>query len=123
MQDTGKKELLKHRISLNCDRWTFADYTDPVPTGGIRGVGGTIMDLRVPKLLESCIEKALCVIISIRLVIFTENIRNVCVGCRFPREKGTIITFAWRPTGTEVARMSLKPFTQEAVGKSYNYIC
>ncbi|XP_011685859.1 PREDICTED: aldose 1-epimerase-like isoform X2 [Wasmannia auropunctata] len=55
--DAGKKELMKHKISLNCDRWTFADYTDPIPTGGIRGVGGTVMDLRVPRLLESCIEK------------------------------------------------------------------
>ncbi|XP_039302514.1 galactose mutarotase isoform X2 [Solenopsis invicta] len=55
--DAGKKELLKHKISLNCDRWTFADYTDPIPTGGIRGVGGTVMDLRIPKLLEDCIEK------------------------------------------------------------------
>ncbi|XP_036149615.1 galactose mutarotase [Monomorium pharaonis] len=55
--DAGKKELLKHKISLNCDRWTFAEYTDPVPTGAIRGVGGTIMDLRVPKFLENCIEK------------------------------------------------------------------
>ncbi|XP_050454704.1 galactose mutarotase-like [Cataglyphis hispanica] len=55
--DAGKKELLKHKISLNCDRWTFADYTDPIPTGSIRGVGGTIMDLRIPKFLESCIEK------------------------------------------------------------------
>ncbi|XP_071639975.1 galactose mutarotase [Temnothorax longispinosus] len=55
--DAGKEELVKHKISLNCDRWTFADYTDPIPTGGIRGVGGTIMDLRVPRLLESCIEK------------------------------------------------------------------
>ncbi|KAM0729161.1 Galactose mutarotase [Formica fusca] len=55
--DAGKKELMKHKISLNCDRWTFADYTDPIPTGSIRGVGGTIMDLRIPKFLESCIEK------------------------------------------------------------------
>ncbi|XP_018344877.1 PREDICTED: aldose 1-epimerase-like [Trachymyrmex septentrionalis] len=55
--DAGKTELMKHKISLNCDRWTFADYTDPIPTGSIRGVGGTIMDLRVPKFLESCIEK------------------------------------------------------------------
>ncbi|EFN72246.1 Aldose 1-epimerase [Camponotus floridanus] len=55
--DTGKKELIKHKISLNCDRWTFADYTDPIPTGSIRGVGGTIMDLRIPKFLENCIEK------------------------------------------------------------------
>ncbi|KYN27730.1 Aldose 1-epimerase [Trachymyrmex cornetzi] len=53
--DAGKKELMKHKISLNCDRWTFADYTDPIPTGSIRGVGGTIMDLRVPKFLESYI--------------------------------------------------------------------
>ncbi|XP_020282944.1 aldose 1-epimerase-like isoform X2 [Pseudomyrmex gracilis] len=55
--DAGKKELMQHKIALNCDRWTFADYTNPIPTGAIRGVGGTVMDLRIPKFLESCIEK------------------------------------------------------------------
>ncbi|XP_014474405.1 PREDICTED: aldose 1-epimerase-like [Dinoponera quadriceps] len=55
--DAGKEELLKHRITLNSDRWTFADYTDPLPTGDIREVGGTIMDLRVPQFLDKCIEK------------------------------------------------------------------
>ncbi|XP_046625844.1 galactose mutarotase-like [Neodiprion virginianus] len=53
----GVKELNKHRISLNCDRWTFADYTDPVPTGAIRGVGGTVMDLRIPQILGDCLSK------------------------------------------------------------------
>ncbi|XP_012284584.1 aldose 1-epimerase [Orussus abietinus] len=47
----GEKELGKHQISLNCNRWTFADYEDPIPTGAIRGVGGTIMDLRIARLL------------------------------------------------------------------------
>ncbi|XP_076167802.1 galactose mutarotase isoform X2 [Ptiloglossa arizonensis] len=36
--DAGEAELKQHKILLNCDRWTFADYTDPVPTGAIRGV-------------------------------------------------------------------------------------
>ncbi|XP_053981741.1 galactose mutarotase-like [Hylaeus anthracinus] len=49
--DAGEKELKKHKILLNCDRWTFADYTDPVPTGAIRGVGGTVMDFRIPRIL------------------------------------------------------------------------
>ncbi|KAI4500241.1 hypothetical protein M0802_004658 [Mischocyttarus mexicanus] len=55
--DAGEKELRKHKILLNCDRWTFADYLDPIPTGAIRGVGGTIMDLRVPRLLGEYMEK------------------------------------------------------------------
>ncbi|KAH0952046.1 hypothetical protein HN011_007404 [Eciton burchellii] len=54
--DTGQKELMNHEISLNCDRWTFANM-DLIPTGSIRGVGGTIMDLRIPKILGNYIEK------------------------------------------------------------------
>ncbi|XP_026828451.1 aldose 1-epimerase [Ooceraea biroi] len=55
--DAGQRELMKHEISLNCDRWTFANYADSIPTGSIRGVGGTIMDLRIPRALGSCIKK------------------------------------------------------------------
>ncbi|XP_043512919.1 galactose mutarotase-like isoform X3 [Frieseomelitta varia] len=49
--DSGELELRKHKVLLNCDRWTFADYTDPVPTGAIHGVGGTAMDFRIPRIL------------------------------------------------------------------------
>jgi len=49
---------MNHEISLNCDRWTFANM-DLIPTGSIRGVGGTIMDLRIPKILGNYIEKVL----------------------------------------------------------------
>ncbi|XP_047355938.1 galactose mutarotase-like isoform X3 [Vespa velutina] len=49
--DAGEVELRKHKILLNCDRWTFSDYSDSIPTGAIRGVGGTIMDLRIPRIL------------------------------------------------------------------------
>ncbi|KOX67529.1 Aldose 1-epimerase [Melipona quadrifasciata] len=49
--DSGELELRKHKVLLNCDRWTFADYTDPVPTGAIHGVGGTVMDFRIPRIL------------------------------------------------------------------------
>ncbi|XP_014219666.1 aldose 1-epimerase-like [Copidosoma floridanum] len=54
----GEAELRKHQILLNCDRWTVADSNDdpPIPIGTIRGVGGTIMDLRVPKLLGDVID-------------------------------------------------------------------
>ncbi|XP_076635340.1 galactose mutarotase isoform X1 [Colletes latitarsis] len=55
--DAGEVELKKHKILLNCDRWTFADYTDPVPTGAIRGVGGTVMDFRIPRVLGEYMEK------------------------------------------------------------------
>lgn len=49
--------MKKHKVLLNCDRWTFADYTDPIPTGAIRGVGGTVMDFRIPRILGEYMEK------------------------------------------------------------------
>ncbi|KAK2578681.1 hypothetical protein KPH14_012169 [Odynerus spinipes] len=55
--DAGEVELKQHKILLNCDRWTFADYTDPIPTGAIRGVGGTVMDFRIPRLLGEYMAK------------------------------------------------------------------
>ncbi|KAG7207177.1 hypothetical protein KM043_008866 [Ampulex compressa] len=55
--DAGEAELRNHRVLLNCDRWTFADYPDMIPTGAIRGVSGTIMDFRIPKLLGEYLEK------------------------------------------------------------------
>lgn len=55
--DSGEAELKKHKVLLNCDRWTFADYTDPIPTGAIRGVGGTVMDFRIPRILGEYMEK------------------------------------------------------------------
>ena len=57
LQDAGEAELRNHKVLLNCDRWTFADYTDPVPTGAIRGVGGTVMDFRIPRILGQYMEK------------------------------------------------------------------
>ncbi|KZC13017.1 Aldose 1-epimerase [Dufourea novaeangliae] len=55
--DAGETELKKHKILFNCDRWTFADYTDPIPTGAIHGVGGTVMDFRIPRILGEYMEK------------------------------------------------------------------
>ncbi|XP_066584366.1 galactose mutarotase-like [Prorops nasuta] len=55
--DAGEEELRQHTIMLNSDRWTFAEFSNPVPTGSIRGVGGTVMDLRIPKLLGECMDK------------------------------------------------------------------
>ncbi|XP_029048888.1 galactose mutarotase-like [Osmia bicornis bicornis] len=55
--DAGETELKNHKVLLNCDRWTFADYTDPVPTGAIRGVAGTVMDFRIPRVLGDYMEK------------------------------------------------------------------
>ncbi|KAK9306704.1 hypothetical protein QLX08_002625 [Tetragonisca angustula] len=55
--DSGELELRKHKILLNCDRWTFADYTDPVPTGAVHGVGGTVMDFRIPRILGEYMDK------------------------------------------------------------------
>nr|XP_031829024.1 aldose 1-epimerase-like [Nomia melanderi] len=55
--DAGETELRKHKILFNCDQWTFADYIDPVPTGAIRSVGGTVMDFRIPRCLGEYLEK------------------------------------------------------------------
>ncbi|XP_076648590.1 galactose mutarotase [Halictus rubicundus] len=55
--DAGEIELKNHKILFNCDRWTFSDYTDPVPTGAIRGVGGTVMDFRIPRIMGEYMEK------------------------------------------------------------------
>ncbi|KAF7397454.1 hypothetical protein HZH68_008676 [Vespula germanica] len=55
--DAGEVELKKHKVLLNCDRWTFSDYSDSIPTGAIRGVGGTVMDFRIPRLLGEYMEK------------------------------------------------------------------
>ncbi|XP_011505661.1 PREDICTED: aldose 1-epimerase-like [Ceratosolen solmsi marchali] len=54
---TGKTELMEHEISLNCDRWTYTDCENPIPTGKIRDVGGTIMDLRMSRKMKDVIEK------------------------------------------------------------------
>ncbi|XP_043283954.1 galactose mutarotase-like [Venturia canescens] len=55
--DAGESELMRHRVSLNCDRWTFTDSHDPLPTGAVRGVGGTVMDLRIPRILRDTMGK------------------------------------------------------------------
>ncbi|KAJ8683827.1 hypothetical protein QAD02_019619 [Eretmocerus hayati] len=55
--DAGEDELRAHKISLNCDRWTFSEFENPLPTGAIRNVGGTIMDLRIPRFLGELLEK------------------------------------------------------------------
>ncbi|KAK0163480.1 hypothetical protein PV327_007155 [Microctonus hyperodae] len=55
--DAGEDELKNHIVTLNCDRWTFTDSKDPIPTGAIQGVGGTVMDLRIPKKLDECMSK------------------------------------------------------------------
>ncbi|XP_032455001.1 aldose 1-epimerase-like isoform X3 [Nasonia vitripennis] len=56
--DAGEEELRSHKITLNCDRWTVSEFEDPVPTGAIRGVGGTTMDLRIAKTIGESVDKA-----------------------------------------------------------------
>ncbi|OXU27279.1 hypothetical protein TSAR_000347 [Trichomalopsis sarcophagae] len=56
--DAGEEELRSHKITLNCDRWTVSEFEDPVPTGAIRSVGGTTMDLRIAKPIGESIDKA-----------------------------------------------------------------
>ncbi|XP_063991798.1 galactose mutarotase isoform X2 [Diachasmimorpha longicaudata] len=53
---TNASELYKHSIMLNADRWTVTD-TDSIPTGEIRPVADSIMDLRSPKILGDVINK------------------------------------------------------------------
>ncbi|KOC68795.1 Aldose 1-epimerase, partial [Habropoda laboriosa] len=49
-------ELYKHRFMLNADRWTITD-TDNIPTGEIRSVVDTVMDLRNSTTLGDVIDK------------------------------------------------------------------
>lgn len=53
---TNAEELYKHRIVLNADRWTVTD-SDSIPTGEIRSVKDSIMDLRKPTVLGDVIDK------------------------------------------------------------------
>ncbi|KAI4502702.1 hypothetical protein M0802_001746 [Mischocyttarus mexicanus] len=53
---TNAEELYKHRIVLNADRWTVTD-SDSIPTGEIRSVKNSIMDLRNPTILGDVIDK------------------------------------------------------------------
>ncbi|XP_046830404.1 galactose mutarotase isoform X1 [Vespa crabro] len=53
---TNAKELYNHRIVLNADRWTVTD-SNSIPTGEIRSVKNSIMDLRRPTVLGDVIDK------------------------------------------------------------------
>ncbi|GLG97703.1 hypothetical protein R5R35_001316 [Gryllus longicercus] len=48
---SGSEGLLQHHVSINADQYTVTDYSS-VPTGEIKDVLGTHMDLRVPRLLK-----------------------------------------------------------------------
>ncbi|XP_057319039.1 galactose mutarotase isoform X2 [Microplitis mediator] len=54
--DTNSAELYKHSIMMNADRWTVTD-ADSIPTGEIRPVESSIMDLRSPTVLGDVINK------------------------------------------------------------------
>ncbi|XP_046613364.1 galactose mutarotase-like isoform X1 [Neodiprion virginianus] len=49
-------ELYKHEITINADRWTVTDEGS-IPTGEIRSVANSIMDLRVSKQLGDVLPK------------------------------------------------------------------
>ncbi|XP_076618948.1 galactose mutarotase [Colletes latitarsis] len=49
-------ELYKHRITLNADRWTVTD-SESIPTGEIRSVENTIMNLKNLTMLGDVIDK------------------------------------------------------------------
>ncbi|XP_015115177.1 aldose 1-epimerase isoform X2 [Diachasma alloeum] len=53
---TNASELYKHSIMLNADRWTVTD-ADSIPTGEIRTVANSIMDLQTRKILGDVINK------------------------------------------------------------------
>lgn len=49
-------ELYEHRFALNADRWTVTD-SESIPTGEIRPVDGTLMDLRNTTRLADVIDR------------------------------------------------------------------
>ncbi|XP_018310498.1 aldose 1-epimerase isoform X3 [Mycetomoellerius zeteki] len=53
---TNAAELYKHVITMNADRWTVTD-SESIPTGEIRSVANSIMDLRNPTKLGNVIDK------------------------------------------------------------------
>ncbi|KAK2576665.1 hypothetical protein KPH14_005327 [Odynerus spinipes] len=53
---TNAPELYNHSITLNADRWTVTD-SNSIPTGEIRPVKDSIMDLRRPTVLGDVINK------------------------------------------------------------------
>lgn len=56
LQGTNATELYKHSIMLTADRWTVTD-DQSIPTGEIRSVANSIMDLRKPTILGDVIDK------------------------------------------------------------------
>ena len=55
-QSTNADEVYKHEVQVNADRWTVTD-SESIPTGEIRFVENSIMDLRIPTLLGEVINK------------------------------------------------------------------
>ncbi|XP_024870254.1 aldose 1-epimerase-like [Temnothorax curvispinosus] len=53
---TNAAELYKHVFTLNADRWTVTD-SGSIPTGEIRSVDNSVMDLRTPTILGDVIDK------------------------------------------------------------------
>ncbi|XP_011310602.1 aldose 1-epimerase isoform X2 [Fopius arisanus] len=49
--DAGEDALKMHTISLNCDRFIFTQDDDGTPINKSRNIGGTLLDLRIPRLL------------------------------------------------------------------------
>lgn len=54
--DTNSDEIYKHQIQMNADRWTVTD-SDSIPTGELRPVDNSVMDLRSPTVLGKVINK------------------------------------------------------------------
>lgn len=55
-QTTNATELYKHVFTLNADRWTVTD-SESIPTGEIRSVENSVMDLRNATTLGDVIDK------------------------------------------------------------------
>lgn len=56
IQESNATELYKHRIMLKADHWTVTN-TESIPTGEIRSVENTVMDLREMTTLGDVINK------------------------------------------------------------------
>lgn len=55
-QGTNAAEIYKHQITMSTDRWTVTD-ADSIPTGEIRAVDNSIMDLRKSTILGDVINQ------------------------------------------------------------------
>lgn len=80
-QATGAAGFYQHLVSINADKYTATD-ADSIPTGMLKNVGGTLWDLRIPRLVGDVIA----------FVPFGGYDQNLCI----PRSQSECKTFVAR---------------------------